>query len=107
MELYDQIRRISFVFFWGTGLAHFLSGLLYVNGYGAPESGVVNRVLFIPFVVAALTYAFSNLKFHLAENGQEAPWMSYGLAGVGVTVFIILIFIELFVVDSPCPLTAC
>ena len=107
MELYDQIRRISFVFFFLVGLGHFLAGLFFVNGYFAPESGMVNRVLFIPFVLATLTYAFSNLKYHLAELGKDAKWLNYTLIGSGVAVFLGLLVIELLVVDSVCPLNPC
>lgn len=107
MELYDQIRRISFVFFLIVGLAHFLSGLFFINGYFVPESGIVNRVLFIPFVLATLTYAFSNLKYHLSELGRDAKWLNYTLIGTGIAVFFGLLVVELFVVDSTCPLSPC
>lgn len=104
MELYDQIRKISFVFFVIVGLAHFLAGLLFVNSYFVPESGLVNRVLFIPFVLATLTYGLSNFKFHLLEYGKDSKTWNYVFIGFGVTVFLILLAIELLVVDSPTPL---
>ena len=71
MEVFDQIRRISFVFFIIVGLAHFVSGLMFVNGYGVPGSGLVNRVLFIPFIIATLSYGLSNLKYNLSEYGKK------------------------------------
>lgn len=107
MELYDQIRRISFVFFFLVGLAHFLAGFMFMNGYFVPESGIINRVLFIPFVVATITYAFSNLKYHLLELEKDAKWLNYTLIGIGVAIFLGLLVIELFVVDSSCPLSKC
>lgn len=105
MTLYDQIRKISLIFFFIIGLAHFLAGLFFINGYFAPQSGLVNRVLFIPFVLSAMCYAFSNIKYHLLENNKDAKWISYVMIGTGLAVFIGLLVIELLVVDSKIPLT--
>ncbi|MEK7523808.1 MAG: hypothetical protein AAB588_02135 [Patescibacteria group bacterium] len=105
MSLYDQIRRISFVFFIVTGLAHFVSGFLFMNGYFAPTSGLVNRVLFIPFVLAMLTYALSNLKFHLVEYGKDSKTWTIAFISLGGIIFLVLLGIELLVVDSACPLS--
>ena len=104
MELYDQIRKISFIFFLAVGLAHFLAGLLYVNGYYSPASGIINRVLFIPFVVATLTYAFANLKHHLLEYGKNGKVWDYTFITIGVIIFAALLAIELLVPDSKTPL---
>lgn len=104
MELYDQIRRIAFIFFVATGLAHFLSGLFYVNGYAAPESGLVNRVLFIPFVLSTITYALSNIKCVLMESGKDSKVLNYTFISLAAAAFIILLAIELLVLDSKTPL---
>ncbi len=105
MEVFDQIRRISFVFFIIVGLAHFVSGLMFVNGYGVPGSGLVNRVLFIPFIIATLSYGLSNLKYNLSEYGKNSKTLDYAFIIFGVLIFLILISIEFFVPDSPCPLS--
>lgn len=105
MELYDQIRKISFAFFIIVGLVHFLAGFFFINGYFAPESGLVNRVLFIPFVIATLTYGLSNFKYLLLEYGKDSKTWNYVFIGFGVAIFLILLSIELLVVDSPSPLT--
>lgn len=105
MELYDHIRRISFVFFVIVGLAHFISGLLYINGHFAPGSALVNRVLFIPFVLVTLTYAWSNLKYHLLSYGKDSKAVTYGTISLGIALFLALISIEFFVADAPCPLS--
>lgn len=104
MELYDHIRKISFVFFLTVGLAHFISGLLFVNGYFAPGSGLVNRILFIPFVLATLTYGISNVKYRLAQYGKDSVWITYASFGLGLVIFIALIALELLVRDSLTPL---
>lgn len=104
MELIDHLRKISFVFFMGTGLAHFLSGLLFVNGYGVPLTGFANRILFIPFVLATLMYGLSTLKYNLSQEGKEVPWHNYVFIGIGALVFLGLLAIELFAVDSATPL---
>ena len=105
MELYDQIRKISFVFFAVIGLAHFLAGLLFVNGYFTPTSGLVNRVLFIPFVVGTLTYALSNFKYHLLEYGKDSKIWNTAFITLGIIVFATLLAIELLVADSAHPLS--
>ena len=104
MELYDQIRKIAFVFFVATGLAHFLSGLFFVNGYYAPSSGLVNRVLFIPFVLSTITYALSNIKCALMESGKDSKTLNYTFISLASAAFVILLAIELLAVDSPAPL---
>lgn len=106
MELFDQIRKISFIFFIIVGLVHFLAGFFFVNGYFAPESGLLNRVLFIPFVLATLTYGLSNFKYHLLEYGKDSKTWNYIFIGFGAAIFLILLSIELLVVDSPTPLLA-
>lgn len=105
MELFDQIRKISFAFFIIVGLLHFLAGFFFVNGYLAPESGLVNRILFIPFVIAALAYGLSNFKYYLLEYGKDSKTWNYVFIGFGVVVFFILLAIELLVIDSTCPLS--
>lgn len=105
MELFDHLRKISFIFFAVTGLVHFIAGLLYVNGYATEVSGVINRVMFIPFVLATLTYGLSNFKYHLLSYGKDSKTWNYIFISGGVVVFIILLAIELLVVDSPTPLT--
>lgn len=105
MELLDQIRKISFVFFLILGLAHFLAGLMYINGYYVPVSGIINRVLFIPFVLAALTYGLSNLKYRMLELGKDSKVWNYTFIALGIVVFLALLAIELFIIDSPAPLT--
>lgn len=105
MELLDQIRKISFIFFLILGLAHFLAGLMYINGYYIPASGIVNRVFFIPFVLAAITYGFSNLKYRMLELGKDSKALTYTFIAFGIVIFLVLLAIELFVIDSPAPLT--
>jgi hypothetical protein len=107
MELYDQMRKISFVFFVVLGIAHFWAGLFFVNGYGLPYSDIVNRVSFIPFVITAGIYVFSHLKCRLIEFNKDAKWVNYAAAGLGAAVFIGLLAIELLMVDSSCPLIYC
>jgi len=105
MELYDQIRKISFIFFMLIGLVHFLSGFFAINGYLPQYSGLANRVLFIPFVLAAMTYAFSNIKFYLAQYNKDSKASSIAVIAVGGAVFLGLLAIEIFVLDSTTPLS--
>ncbi len=104
MELTNHLRKISFVFFVGTGLAHFLGGLLHVNGYGVPFTGFANRILFIPFVLATLMFGLSTLKYNLLQAGKEKTWHNYVFIGIGAVVFLGLLAIELFAIDSATPL---
>ena len=107
MELYDQIRKTSFVFFFLFGIVHFLAGLVFVNGYFPLQSGLINRILFIPFVVATLAYAYANLKHHLLELGKSPKWLDISLLSLGILIFVGLLALEFLVKDSPCPLSAC
>lgn len=105
MELYDQIRKISFIFFAIIGLAHFLAGFFYINGYLLPQSGLANRVLFIPFVLAGMTYVLSNIKFYLAQYNKDSKASSIAVIALGSVVFLGLLAIEIFVLDSTTPLS--
>lgn len=104
MELFDQIRKISFVFFLCLGLSHFLAGLFFINNYFPAESILVNRLLFVPFVVSTLLYAGSNLKYHMMGWGKNAKWMDYTLLIMGILVFISLLAVEFLLVDAAHPL---
>lgn len=104
MELYDNIRKISFWFFVGLGIVHFWAGLMFVSNYGVPLSGLINRVTFIPFFVAAYTYFFSQLKHFLIENGIDKRWLTNLLLALGVALFVIAVGVEFFAVDDPTPL---
>lgn len=104
MELYDQIRKISFSFFMGLGILHFLAGLFYVNNFFLPLSGVMNRVLFIPFVLSAMTFGLSNFKYNLAQYGKDSKGWNYLFITLGIIVFVILLAIEFLVPDSRTPL---
>lgn len=101
MELYDYIRKISFIFFVILGLAHFVAGLLYVNGYATQITLTVNRALFIPFVLTGLAYVFSGIKCKF-----NAKWLTFLFIGIAVAVFLGLIAIEIFVPDLKTPLLA-
>lgn len=104
MELFDQIRKISFIFFVSVGLIHFLAGFMFINGYYVPTSGLVNRVLFVPFAISMITYGFSNIKCYLIENGKDSKNIDYALIGLGIAIFVILMGTELLIADSPRPL---
>ena len=104
MELYDNIRKIAFWFFAIIGLVHFMAGLLYVHHLMTPTSGLINRVTFIPFFIAAYTYFFAQLKCFLIEHGNDKSWITNLLVTLGIALFVSLIGIEFFAVDDPTPL---
>lgn len=101
METFDEIRKISFIFFIAVGLIHFFAGFSFINGYALPLSGVVNRVSFIPFVIVSLSYALSNAKYNLLQYGKTSKAWDYAFLGFSIAVFLILIGIEFFIADSP------
>ena len=104
MELIDQLRKVSFFFFVSLGLGHFVAGLMYANGYATTTTGLVNRILFIPFTIAAFTYGVANLKYRLLEYGKNPSWLTIASVSVGIVAFVGLLLVELFVPDSPTPL---
>ena len=103
MELYDHLRKISFGFFVVIGLGHFIAGLMAVQGYYAKTSLLVNRALFIPFIVAALTYAFSNIRLHLLSAGKTAKTWDYAFLSIGIIVLVGLLAIEALLPDAANP----
>lgn len=105
MELYDQIRKISFAFFAAIGTVHFLSGLFFVNQYMSQTSMLINRISFIPFVIVSLTYALSNFKYQLSTLGKDSKSWTWAFLGLTAAVFLILISLEFFVADLAVPLT--
>lgn len=105
MELYDHIRKISFAFFAVFGMSHFIAGLLFVNGYAPETTSLINRILFIPFVLAAVTYLLGTIRFQLFEYGKTDKGWDYGFLSLGVAVFLVLLAVELLVQDSACPLS--
>jgi hypothetical protein len=100
MELFDHIRKISFGFFATIGLLHFVAGLMFVNGYFSETSGLINRISFIPFVLATLVYGFSNLKCYMLGYDKSYKWLDYTLMAVFAIVFIGLLTIEFLVIDA-------
>lgn len=104
MELYDNIRKISFWFFTAVGLVHFITGMMYIQQYFVPTTGVINRVTFIPFFVAAYTFFYAHFKCFLMENGNDRRWISNLLLSIGVCLFVVIIGIEFFATDDLTPL---
>lgn len=100
MELADHIRKISFIFFILLGGIHFIAGFLFVNGYAVNTAAVINRALFIPFVISTLTYAFSNSVYHRIQNGNRAQTLGYIYVAIGILILGGLIALEILVPDS-------
>ncbi len=104
MELYDNIRKISFWFFVCIGLTHFVSGMMFVHNYLVPASGLVNRVTIIPFFVAAYSYFFAHFKCYLLENGNDKRWISNLLLSIGICIFVVMLGVEFLAPDDLTPL---
>jgi len=100
MSLYEQIRKISLIFFVVIGLSHFITGLLFVNGYYREITGVTNRVLFIPFVLALFSYLYSGVKSEENNNSKLAILILI----VGLLVIIGTVALEIFLPDAQNPL---
>lgn len=105
MELFDHLRKTSFGFFVLLGLVHFIAGLMVVNGYYEKTSLLVHKVLYIPFVLTALTYGLSNAKCTLLAAGKSSKSWDYSFLALGGIVFVALLAIELLFPDAP-PLTS-
>lgn len=100
MELADHIRKISFIFFIILGLAHFVAGFCFASGYAVNISLIVNRALFIPFIVSTLTYFSANTVWHKLQEGKSARTLTYVLTAICIMVLIGLIALEVFVPDA-------
>lgn len=103
-ETLDHIRKIAFGFFAALGLAHFVAGFLYVNNYGPGATFLINRVLFIPFFVAAYTYALTQTLYTLTGYGKYKQWHLYVGIGIGAVLFIALLATQVLAADRLTPL---
>lgn len=97
MSLLHELKKISLIFFLVLGLIHFLSGMLYANGYSPAVTGPLTRIFFLPFLLSALFYGFTGFRLFLEEIGHHKRFWNYLFLGVALIILIGFLSIEFFV----------
>ncbi len=103
-ETFDHIRKIAFGFFAGLGLIHFIAGFLYAQHYWPSATFLINRVVFVPFFVAAYTFVLTQFLYTMGDYDRYKSWQLYGGIAIGAVLFIGLILIEVSNSDRLIPL---
>jgi hypothetical protein len=98
MKTAENIKKVALIFFLVLGLAHILSGLMFSNGYLTSVTLIVNRVLDIPFAMAALIYGLSAIYSGFGEKGNKPVNVIFII--FSVLVFLLLIYINFLIPDK-------
>jgi D-alanyl-lipoteichoic acid acyltransferase DltB (MBOAT superfamily) len=99
MKTADNIKKVALIFFLVLGLGHIISGLMFSNNFFLPASLITNRVLDIPFAMAALIYGLSSIYTEMGEKKHTAINIIFIL--ISLLVFGLLLYINLLVPDKP------
>ena len=97
--LLHNIKKISLIFFIVLGLTHFVSSLMYAEGYSIDITGKVSRISFTPFALACLFLLYSTVKSNLSHL-ENTAWIDYAFLAIGVILLLGLLAIEFILPDS-------
>lgn len=97
MKTLENIKKVALIFFIIIGITHIVSGLMVSNRYFMPISLIINRILDIPFVLAALIYGFSGI---LINHYEQKKWLGRIFIGVTLFIFTILVYINFLLPDK-------
>jgi hypothetical protein len=97
MKIAENIKKVALIFFIVLGLSHILTGLMLADSYLMPTSLIVNRILDIPFIMAALLYALASIYGSISEKQHKTATITF--AAISVLVFVVLLYINLFIPD--------
>lgn len=100
LETVTSIKKISFVFFAILGSAHLLSGSLLSVNLLRPHASLLTRMLFTPFLLASVAYAYGVLKEYLLLNGRKGKVLDYVFLGIGILALFGSLFVEFYFPDS-------
>lgn len=100
LETVTSIKKISFAFFALLGSAHLLFGGLFSANLLMPNSSLLMRVLFTPFLLASIAYSYGVLKEHLLMNGRKGRALDYVFLGVGILALVGSLFVEFYFPDK-------
>lgn len=98
MKTADNIKKVALIFFLILGLAHIISGLMFSNNYGMPASLIINRILDIPFAMAALIYGLSSIYTEMNEKSHKLANIAF--IAISLLIFVLLLYINLLVPDK-------
>ena len=97
MNTTKNIQIVSLYFFLVTGMLHFFSGLMYVNGYYPETTLLINKVTDLPLLASGLFYLLSSIK--LAISPEKHKTLDIGLIATGSIIFIAVLIINLVLKD--------
>lgn len=100
LEMVSYMRKISFFFFVVMGFAHFLFGMLWTSGIFQENALLITRLLFAPFLLASISYAYTVVKEHSLQNGHGGKVLDYLFLGLGIIALIGSLFIEFYFPDK-------
>lgn len=95
MNTLKNVQKISLVFFIILGLSHIVSGLMAANNYYPGIMNTTNKILDIPFAVAAILYGASTFKLSFQDHKLLNAIMIIGI----ILVLAALVYINFFVPD--------
>lgn len=95
-----NLHSVSLIFFFILGLLHFISGMLFNNGYLQNVTYLINNSVDIPFALSATIYLLSSIKFFLLNKNFKSNILDKVLIIIFIFVFISLIYFNLFTPDK-------
>lgn len=98
MQHNENLKKVALIFFALLGLGNIVSGLMMVNQYFLPISGIVNHILEIPFAISAIIYGFATIYCGIRPERQK----NIGNIFIFITLFIFLglLYINVFIPDK-------
>ena len=99
MNIIQNIKRISLIFFIITGTLHLGSSIFIANQFYFKEAFIINKTLDIPFVLTGLLYAFSSLRLQFADPEKEHKALDIFLLSLILIILAALISINLLLPD--------
>jgi hypothetical protein len=99
LDTVTYMKRISFFFFAILGVAHFMFGMFATSGFFGDTGLLVTRLLYTPFLLASITYAYTILKEHLLINGKKGKALDYVFLILGVSALVFALFLEVYYPD--------
>ncbi len=97
MSTAKNLQIVSLYFFLATGLAHFISGLMYVNDFYSTTALMMNKVSDLPFFVSTLLYFGASMKIALDPDNRTKLHKYFFT--IGALLFIAVLIVNFFLPD--------
>ncbi len=94
-----NIQKVALIFFFLIGLIHITAHLMLTNGYVPEISYAAKRILEIPFILSAATYAFVSIKISFTTSEKDHKIGNIIIVLLVIILFATLIYLNLFIPD--------